>query len=165
MLTDHLFPTLTVNTGARFFDRLAVWIVCLLSVGAISKATDPGTTPPTDPIEQQVDRLRDRAKSTADMVEAEEKGANLWDQEMNRVYRELMRRLPKEDQSILKDSQQEWLKFRDSNLKLIQKVYGSGEGTIYHVLAARAALDAVHDRAIELRDYLDTVEFAWPDSQ
>jgi uncharacterized protein YecT (DUF1311 family) len=45
----------------------------------------------------------------------------LWDKELNRVYGELLQQLPKEDKSALKDSQQEWIRFRDRKLKLIQR--------------------------------------------
>ena len=72
------------------------------------------------------------------MVEAEDEGVKLWDKELNRVYGELLQRLPKEDKSALKDSQQEWIRFRDRNLKLIQVAYGNAEGTMYQVFAARA---------------------------
>ena len=52
----------------------------------------------------------------------------LWDQELNRVYAELFQKLPTQDQAILKQSEQEWLKFRDSNRKLIGEVYGQARG-------------------------------------
>ena len=62
----------------------------------------------------------------------EDEGVKLWDKELNRVYGELLQQLPKGDKSALKDSQQEWIRFRDRNLKLIQVAYGNAEGTMYH---------------------------------
>ena len=127
-----------------------------------ARAANPEATATPDPVEEKVDALRDKSKSTADMVEAEDEGMKLWDKELNRVYGELLRQLPKEDKSALKDSQQEWIKFRDRNLKLIQVVYGKAEATMYHVFAARAALDVVKGRVLDLRGYLEVFETAWP---
>jgi uncharacterized protein YecT (DUF1311 family) len=155
-------PSLFANF--RFARFLFVSAACLSFPIASARAANPEATatPTPDPVEEKVNALRDKAKSTADMVEAEDEGVKLWDKELNRVYGELLQQLPKEDKSALKDSQQEWIKFRDRNLQLIQVVYGNAEGTMYHVFAARAALEVVKSRVLDLRSYLDVVETAWP---
>jgi len=145
----------------RFASLWFVLAACLSFPIANDRAANPEATETPDPVEEKVNALRDKAKSTADMVEAEDEGVKLWDKELNRVYGELLQRLPKEDKSALKDSQQEWIRFRDRNLKLIQVAYGNAEGTMYHVFAARAALDVVKSRVLDLRGYLDVVETAW----
>jgi uncharacterized protein YecT (DUF1311 family) len=145
----------------RCASFLFVSAACLSFPIVSVRAADPEATPP-DPVEERVNALRDKAKSTAEMVEAEDEGMKLWDKELNRVYAELLKQLPKEDKSALKDSQQEWIKFRDRNLKLIQIAYGNAEGSMYHVFAAHAALDVVKSRVLDLRGYLDVVETAWP---
>ena len=150
----------------KLFDLnfLFVSAACLSFPIASTRTTNPEATATPDPVEEKVNALRDKAESTAAMVEAEDEGVKLWDKELNRVYGELLRQLPREDKSALKDSQHEWLKFRDRNLKLIQVAYGNAEGTMYHVFAARAALDVVKSRVLDLRGYLDVVETAWPSS-
>jgi uncharacterized protein YecT (DUF1311 family) len=146
----------------RFASLWFVLAACLSFPIANARAANPEATETPDPVEEKVNALRDKAKSTADMVEAEDEGVKLWDKELNRVYGELLQRLPKEDKFALKDSQQEWIRFRDRNLKLIQVAYGNAEGTMYHVFAARVALDVVKSRVLDLRGYLDVVETAWP---
>jgi uncharacterized protein YecT (DUF1311 family) len=100
---------------------LFVSAACLSFPIASARAANPEATPTPDPVEEKVNALRDKAKSTADMAEAEDEGVKLWDKELNRVYGELLQQLPKEDKSPLKDSQQEWIRFRDRKLKLIQR--------------------------------------------
>lgn len=97
------------------------------------------------------------------MVEATYEGSRLWDEELNRVYRELMRKLPPEDQAILKESEQEWIKFRDSNRRLIGELYDRARGTENRLFAAGEVLEAVKGRAIALRDYLEVVQEDVPD--
>ena len=46
-----------------------------------------------------MDELRGEAKSTAEMVQAEARGMELWDAELNRVYRLLLTKLPEPDRS------------------------------------------------------------------
>jgi uncharacterized protein YecT (DUF1311 family) len=75
-----------------------------------------GVSPTPDPVEQKAQALLDKADgSTSAMAAATYEGARLWDEELNRVYPELMRQLPPQDQAILKESEKEWIKFRDSN--------------------------------------------------
>jgi len=144
-----------------FFVSTATFL--LSPMNARGANPEVGSTP--DPVEEKVKALRDKASSTPEMVEAETDGMKLWDQELNRVYGELLEKLPKEDRAVLKESQQDWIKFRDRNLRLIQLAYGNAEGSIYQVYAARAALDVVRDRVLDLRGYLDVVETAWPSTK
>jgi hypothetical protein len=80
------------------------------------------------------------------MAGATYEGTRLWDEELNRVYRELMRKLSPEDQAILKESEQEWIKFRDSNRRLISELYGRVRGTENRLFAAAKVLDVVKSR-------------------
>jgi uncharacterized protein YecT (DUF1311 family) len=94
----------------------AAWAGSLLLPAGVAYTADPGVSPTPDPVEQKAQALLDKADgSTSAMAAATYEGARLWDEELNRVYPELMRQLPPQDQAILKESEKEWIKFRDSN--------------------------------------------------
>ena len=111
-----------------------------------------------------MDELREKAKSTGEMVQAEARGIELWDAELNRVYRLLQTKLPESDRRKLINSQRAWLTFRDANSELIRAVYEGAEGTMYRPVAVNAELQIVKERAENLRGYLATIEEAWPDA-
>ena len=93
-------------------------VICFAVSGANLEAADPDASPTPDPVAKKVDELREAAKSTADMVQAEARGMELWDAELNRVYRLLLIKLPGPDRSKLINSQRVWLTFRDANREI-----------------------------------------------
>jgi uncharacterized protein YecT (DUF1311 family) len=137
-------------------------VVCLLSSGTITKsvAEEPDASPTPDPIDTQIDKLREDAKSTQDMIEAETRGTALWDAELNRVYQALQKKLPESDQRKLTESQRAWLTFRDTNKEVIEIIYGRAQGTMYQPMAVSAELETVKERAVRLRRYLEILEEA-----
>jgi uncharacterized protein YecT (DUF1311 family) len=161
--------TLSTSVKARRFNPQLAAIkcaACLVLFVISARAADPGASPTPDPIDQKIQDLIDKSNgSTPAMVEVAREGAQLWDQELNRVYQELMQRLPAEDQAILKESQQAWIKFRDSNSKMIGEVYGHARGTENRVFAAEERLEVIKSRAVVLRDYLEVVLNDWSGGQ
>jgi Lysozyme inhibitor LprI len=97
------------------------------------------------------------------MVEAEARGVEMWDAELNRVYQLLQKQLPQPDRKKLIDSQRAWLGFRDANRQIVRAVYERAEGTIYRPMAVNAELEIVKERAENLRRYLEIVNEAWPE--
>ncbi len=128
-------------------------------------ADNPDASATPDPIEQKVNRLRDRAASTADMVQAEEEGTKLWDGELNRVYGELLKRLPAADREVLRETQRRWIAFREENRRVIAAVYGRAQGTMYAPMAVAADSEVVRARVLQLRVNLDIVREAWPERE
>ena len=123
MMTNKTFPASTRTWWSNSPVAAFKLIACLILFSASTRGADSEASPTPDPIDQRVKDLIEKSNgSTAAMVEAAGEGYHLWDQELNRVYQELMRKLPPEDQAILKESQQEWIKFRDSNQRLIGEV-------------------------------------------
>jgi uncharacterized protein YecT (DUF1311 family) len=147
----------------EFLFLSAAWAVSLLLPAGVAYTADPGVSPTPDPVEQKVQALIDKAGgSTSAMAAATYEGARLWDEELNRVYPELMRQLPPQDQAILKESEKEWIKFRDSNRRLIEETYGKASGLDNRLFAAAEVLDIIKSRAVALRGYLQVVEESAP---
>jgi uncharacterized protein YecT (DUF1311 family) len=161
MINEILSDSTKVRKSNSVFAPI-MWMACLVLFNASANGADPSPSPTPDPIDQKVQDLIDKSNgSTSAMVEAAREGYQLWDQELNRVYSELMRKLPSEDQAILRESQQAWIKFRDNDQKLSGEVYGRAQGTVNRVLAADERLNLVKDRAVVLRNYLEVVENDW----
>ena len=111
-----------------------------------------------DPIDVQIERLTDKDGSTAGQMQAFDKGIELWDREMNRVYGELMKQLSPAGREALKVSQRAWLAWRDAQAKLIQETYGRAAGTMYRPMASAHVMETVKARTLQLRRYVEIVE-------
>jgi uncharacterized protein YecT (DUF1311 family) len=114
------------------------------------------------PIDKFYEDCVEKNGSTAGMVDCSDKAFKKWDAEMNRIYGELMKKLPAKKAAALKQSQRDWLTYRDSNFKLISEVYGSMEGTMYIPMHAYAKVRILRERTLLLKGYLELAEDAQP---
>lgn len=80
-----------------------------------------------------------------------------YDQLLNKYYIILLKKLSKEDQLMLKESQRNWIKFRDSERLLSQRLTDpiySGGGTIQQLIYSSWTVSLTQKRVEELVDYL-----------
>ena len=110
------------------------------------------------PLDAKVSALFENANSTADMMQAASKGAQLWDAEMNRCYGELKKKLKPKAFAALQAAQRQWLAYRDAQHKAIQEFYGGFDGTMYLPMSADAAMQVVRRRALELHSMLEVLK-------
>lgn len=83
-----------------------------------------------------------------------------WDKELNKNYQLLMKKLPKNAQLTLKESQIQWIKYRDKEFKWIQQLYFEvKEGSMFYVIADNKKLDFIKNRALELEEYLLQLDY------
>jgi uncharacterized protein YecT (DUF1311 family) len=136
----------------NFSRLLLVILLGVMGSGDFLRANDPENK---DPIDVIVDKMIDKDPSTAGMVQATDKGTEMWDAEMNKAYNSLMQKLPEAERETLKKSQLAWLAYRDANIKLVAAVYGHAQGTMYIPMAADESLELVKARTLLLRKYLD----------
>jgi len=66
-----------------------------------------------------------------------------------------MRRLKPAQQAILRAAQLEWLKYRDSEFKLIESIYDTLQGTMYIPMRIAERLEVMKRRALALAGYID----------
>jgi uncharacterized protein YecT (DUF1311 family) len=93
--------------------------------------------------------------STKGMTNCAIETTTMWDKEMNRVYKELMKKLPEKQKILLKQSQTRWLKFRDAEFNFISEFYGAFEGTIWQNILTGEKLNVVKKRTLNLQVYLN----------
>lgn len=113
--------------------------------------------PKKHPIDVQVDKLLAQDESTAGMVQAFAKGQELWDQELNKIYKDLVKVLAKDEaaKKALVEAQRAWMGFRDQEMKLLQAVYAKKDGSMYRPMAANDVMQLTRDRAMALKDWLN----------
>ena len=81
----------------------------------------------------------------------------MWDKELNRIYKELMKRLDKHQQTALKEAQRNWIKYRDAEYQAIGQIIQRLEGTMWLPVPSARLYKINRQRAMELKDYLDWI--------
>ena len=110
------------------------------------------------PIDQWFSSCTSKDNSTAGMRGCLAKAYDLWDKELNKNYGDLMKALPQDGKAILKSAQQQWVRYKDAEFKLIDKTEGRKSGTMWLVIADDHRVNIIKQRAIELSGYLDAIE-------
>ena len=94
-----------------------------------------------------------RDPSTLGMREAMAEAQRQWDVELNATYKRLMAKLDAAGQASLRDTQRNWLQFRDAEFKAIRDVVAAQPGTVHLLSASEFALQLVRERALTLAAY------------
>ena len=92
--------------------------------------------------------------TTVAMMYCIDDALNAWDEELNRVYKELMTFLSTDQKNVLRSAQKEWIKFRDLEYNNINSIYDF-EGTMWGQVRLMKMLNIVKDRTMTLSDYLN----------
>src|SRR5713101_2558120 len=94
------------------------------------------------------------AQTTAEMRDCAGREYKQADEELNRVYRQLMAKLDNEGRkTALKTAQQAWIKYRDANCDFAS--YLNRGGTIEPVVRYNCMTGVTVSRMKELREYLE----------
>ena len=100
---------------------------------------------------------KDENQTTLGMINCEAEAQVAWDKALNDNYKELRGMLKGEDRERLKLSQRQWIKYRDLELEFSSYMHYNMEGTLYRVIGAGRQTEFVKARALELRDYIETL--------
>ena len=93
------------------------------------------------------------------MIACMNTAAEEWDAELNKNYKLLMAELSEGEKDLLRNSQRQWIAFRDAEMKFVSTTYGGKMGTIWREMAAGEHYEIIKKRAIELRTYYQTITF------
>ncbi|EAR09142.1 hypothetical protein MED297_17408 [Reinekea sp. MED297] len=80
-----------------------------------------------------------------------------WDDELNRIYRELRLQLGEGARDSLLIAQRKWIEYKEAEIQNINAIYGSLDGTMYIPMRANAILTITKSRTLELKSYLALV--------
>ncbi|MBJ2125563.1 lysozyme inhibitor LprI family protein [Flavobacterium sp. IB48] len=98
--------------------------------------------------------------SNSDMCNCTIQARESWDKELNKYYNLLKTKLPKEAFETLKESQKQWLAYRDKEYAFISKYfYEVQQGTMWYAVAENRKKDIVKTRAREMEEYYKMFEY------
>ncbi|WP_343588441.1 lysozyme inhibitor LprI family protein [Flavobacterium sp.] len=98
--------------------------------------------------------------SNTDMCNCTIQARESWDKELNKYYNLLKTKLPKETFETLKESQKQWLAYRDKEYAFISKYfYEVQQGTMWYAVAESKKREIVKTRALELEVYYKMLEY------
>lgn len=118
-----------------------------------------GQTEKKHPIDIELQKCLDSKENytTKSMTECIIVATESWDKELNKNYKVLLALLTEEQKEKLKESQRQWIKFRDTELEFSRSFYSQMQGTMWISIAAQTKLDLTRKRANELLDYISTL--------
>jgi uncharacterized protein YecT (DUF1311 family) len=123
-------------------------LIALLSI-FISSASFANKIPPIDKTNET---CKEKNYSTLGMQECDAKAYKDWDAELNKIYKALREAQgSKPAKNALKASQLHWLKFRDSELNFINKMYQAQQGTYWGTVASSTKIALIRTRVQTLQ--------------
>ena len=114
------------------------------------------------PIDKALEACTEKDPSTGGVVECTEIAYKKWDQQLNKNYQALLRKLKPADKQVLITSQRSWIAFRDNEFKLIDSLYDQLQGTMYIPMRYDERMQIVKRRALALSDHMDTLNESEP---
>jgi len=83
---------------------------------------------------------------------------NKWDKELNRIYKELMSKLKDDDKLLLRETQRNWINFKDSETKYLWSpaMYGVATGNMQTMIISTKLRKMVRNRVCDLTIYNNT---------
>jgi len=83
-----------------------------------------------------------------------------WDKVLNKHYLSLSKKLSTTGKKELLETQRNWILFRDSEFKLINKYYFEvKKGTIFQVIAENKKLEIIKERALQLKEFDEQFDY------
>ena len=140
----------------KIFIRVAAFSLLLLPMSLYAQE------PSNHPIDKQLGVCTEKDPSTAGMVSCIDVALKKWDQELNKNYLALMKKLNPTGRRSLKSAQVEWIKHRDTEFALLDSIYSTLAGTMYIPMHLDQKMQIVRHRALALSGYLELLADAEP---
>jgi uncharacterized protein YecT (DUF1311 family) len=156
MLIKLAFDPLT-SAGFGGLQMMKLWLRGLLFL-VVAPVITYGQDTTVHPIDKAFEQCTEKDPSTAGMVRCTDIAYRKWDQELNKNYLELMRKLKVADKQTLKAAQLAWIKYRDAEFKSVDSVYAMLQGTMYIPMHEARRMEIIKERAQSLATYLDLIK-------
>ena len=98
------------------------------------------------PIDIGLENCNEKYPSTMGMNVCSDKISDLWDQELNRSYKNI----PKKLKAEVKEMQKAWIVYRDKTKNAYEKYYNSFEGSMWGLVYQGKVIDLVRSQALTL---------------
>lgn len=113
----------------------------------------PQTRAATHHTDAYLQKCVEADSSTAGMSNCTSDAYSLWGKELNATYANLLGRLSASKIAV-RNSQRQWIAFRDVEFKAIDAIYTNKDGTMYIPMRVGERLEIVRSRAMQLNGYL-----------
>ncbi|UQB67418.1 lysozyme inhibitor LprI family protein [Epilithonimonas zeae] len=111
-------------------------------------------------IDQTLEKCLNQDNSTAGQRNCIISAHQSWDKELNKSYTSLNHKLKNTAKKELLEAQRNWILFRDSEFKLINKYYFDvKKGTIFQVISENKKLQIIKERALQLKEYDEQFDY------
>jgi uncharacterized protein YecT (DUF1311 family) len=127
----------------RLFAIMLITIICNTGINSFAQN------------EKKRDPCED-AQTQSEMNDCSKKEFDKADQELNRVYKQLMARLEGEHKNKLKTAELAWIKYRDLNCEC-ESFINEG-GSIYPLVYNSCLTNMTNNRIKELKEYLAALD-------
>lgn len=114
---------------------------CSLSVFAQS---------PAQRLDNQLAHCQNNAQTTIDSKACYSQAIAAWDTELNKQYQALLKDRPESVRNALRDSQRQWIKYKDAYNLALNEYYNQEQGTIWGIIAADSKMNIIRDKALDL---------------
>ncbi len=125
---------------------------------AVEPQTGAGEKRREHPIDLEISSLLEKDPSTAGQIRAFERGIELWDAELNRVYKTLIAKLGEDGRKALREAQRAWLAFRDAEFRRTDLLYRGKDGSMFVPMGVAARMELVKARALELVQSIEILD-------
>ena len=144
----------------KIINIIVIALVTLLVFSRVSIAVDNPDAPDyVGEFEKRIapfeKYINEKAKTTLDYSQGYKKLEEALDKELNTAYKLLISKLNSKEKEQLKESQKQWLKFRDSEFKWISANWTNtkyGSSSVISAGAYRTTI--IRERVIQLLQYL-----------
>lgn len=109
------------------------------------------------PDEHPIDLIKNKCSdgSTAEMVECFSTSQNLWNAELERVYKKLEATVDRETFSKIKNMHKEWVQFKELKSEVNKVIYTQKKGTISIIESANRSIEDIRAHVLYLRSLLN----------
>lgn len=136
MKTKSNTRTLTLTARAALAASIFMLLLVLQAAGQKQNKSGPCANPQTQ----------------AEMTQCAANDYKAADAVLNQVYRQLVAKLDEEEKAQLKDAQNAWIKYRDTNCDFVADQFKGG--TMRPMIYAGCLADVTKKRTTELRDQI-----------
>ncbi|MEK7431668.1 MAG: lysozyme inhibitor LprI family protein [Cyanobacteriota bacterium] len=106
-------------------------------------------------IDKNLEICLEKNSITQAQIECIDLAEKEWNLEMDKYYKLLLKKLDKKNTSKLIKSQNNWLFFKNEELKFIEELYKNKQGTMFIPMQENEKLRLIKDRVFTLKNYYD----------
>ncbi|NDW10649.1 lysozyme inhibitor LprI family protein [Dysgonomonas sp. 520] len=139
----------------------SIFILTSVSLSAEERNIAEEFEQDTARLEKKIADMLESDYSTMGMIEAANAQAEGYDALLNKYYKILMQCLTEADKKVLRESQRNWIKFRDGEYAVISGLVASrkytGGGTMWGPVSVSMRASLIKQRLMEIYAYIDVV--------